>query len=57
MELAADSLPVRETPTLPERLALYVRWMDDEKIVPSFQSPGEEGQAQAKELIRAALGP
>lgn len=54
-ELAADSLPIRETPTLPERLALYVSWMDDEKVVPSFQSPGEEGQAQAKELIRAAL--
>lgn len=53
--LAAETLPVREEPTLLDRLALYVHWMDRKEIVPSFQSPEENRQEEAAGLAWTAL--
>lgn len=53
--LAAETLPVREEPTLLDRLALYVRWTDNKEIVPSFHSPEENGREEAAGLAWDAL--
>lgn len=54
-ELAADSLPAYEPPSLADRLELYIRWRDSEWAVPSVRSPEENDEHQAEELIRAGL--
>lgn len=52
--LEADALPVREPPTLLERLALYARWCTPSETIPSFHSPVVDGDLP-KPAAREAL--
>ena len=53
--LEADALPVREPPTLLERLELYARWRTPSETIPSFQSPVVDGTLPETALREALL--